>query len=204
VSPRSSTVRVVRLSPGDRRHRSGDIPAPNPTSPLRHVHYPLVRELRELVSTDDDAWSQILQWRARASRHVDVVSSAPEDGRATLLALQITTRSPMGALAFRCGGLLVDRGWRHILGARNARTGDGLREWNASLGGLPLDPPLDEALIVAYDALGGFFALNGGHWDAPPGALHYLGPDTYVWQGFDLGYSDFLVWAMSDRLDDFY
>ena len=168
------------------------------------MHHPVVRELEELVSGDDDAWSQVLAWRAAASRRVEIVPATPEDGRATLLALQITTRSPMGALALRCGGLLIDHGWLRILGARNPRIGDGLREWNGSLGGLPLDPPLDDALVVAYDAVGGFFALNRGNWDAAPGTLHYLGPGDYAWQGFELGYSEFMQWAMSDDLEAFY
>lgn len=163
-----------------------------------------MRDLAELINADKDAWPQILDWRAAASRRVDIVSAEPEAGRATLLALQVTTRSPMGAIALRCGGLLIDRGWLRILGASSVRIGDGLREWNASLGGVPLDPALEGALVVAYDALGGFFALNGDRWDGPTGSLHYLAPDAYEWQGFDLGYSDFLAWAMGDRLDDFY
>ena len=163
-----------------------------------------MRDLAELVNADEDAWPQILEWRSAATRPVDIVSAEPEAGRTALLALQVTTRSPLGAIALRCGGLLIDRGWVRILGASSIRIGDGLREWNAGLGGIPLDPPLDDALIVAYDVLGGFFALNGDRWDSSPGSLHYLAPDTYDWQGFDLGYSDFIVWAMGDRLDEFY
>jgi hypothetical protein len=163
-----------------------------------------VRDLADLVDAEEDAWPQILEWREAASRPVDIVPAEPEAGPTTLLALQVTTRSPMGAIAFRSGGLLVDHGWLRILGARSARIGDGLREWNASLGGFPLDPSLDGGLIIAYDALGGFFALNSGHWDGAAGSVYYLAPDSYDWQALDVGYSELLVWAMGDLLDDFY
>ena len=191
-------IRANRVAPSDStRCHQADVSS-------GEVHHLGVRDLAELINADEDAWPQILDWRAAATRQVDIVSSEPEAGRRTLLALQITTRSPMGAIALRCGGLLIDGGWLRILGASSGRIGGGLREWNASLGGVPLDPPLDGALVIAYDALGGFFALNGDRWEGPTGSLHYLAPDTYEWQGFDLGYSDSLVWAMSDRLDDFY
>jgi len=163
-----------------------------------------MRPLDELINSADDAWPLVLDWRAKADVPVDLLPCTPEAGRATLLALQVTTRSPMGAIALRTGGLLVDDGWLRILGAPSLVIGDGIGEWNASLGGTPLDPPLDGALVVAYDALGGFFAINGGRWDANPGTAHYLAPDTYGWEPLGFGYSDFVAWAMSSQLATFY
>jgi hypothetical protein len=109
----------------------------------------------------------------------------------------------MGALALRCGGLVVDHGWLRILAAPSERIGGGLCEWNASLGGSPLEPPLDGALVVAYDAIGGFFALDGPRPDAQP-HLRYLAPDTTGWDAIGLGYSEFLIWAMGDGIERFY
>lgn len=38
-------------------------------------------------------------------------------GETALLATQVTTRSPMGAVVYHTGGILVDHGWIRILGA---------------------------------------------------------------------------------------
>lgn len=110
----------------------------------------------------------------------------------------------MGAIAFHSGGLLVDHGWLRVLGAGHPRIGGGLIEWNAGLGGRPLEPALEAALPVAYDAVGGFFAINAGRWDGEPGAIHYLAPDTGGWEDLGLGYSGLLAWAFSEQRDRFY
>lgn len=160
-----------------------------------------MRALDELLATDD-AWARVTA-QAPASG-AQIVPCVRRDGEAALVAAQVTTRSPMGAIAYHSAGLLVDHGWLRLLGAGGHRIGGGLVDWNASLGGQPLDPPLSDALVVAYDALGGFFAINGGHWEAPPGSIHYLAPDTWTWENLNLGYSAMLAWALSDQLERFY
>jgi hypothetical protein len=162
------------------------------------------RTVGQLINDQDDAWPLVLDWVAAAVRPVEVLPVEASVGEATLFALQVTTRSPMCAIALRSSGVLVDHGWLRILGAGGERIGGGLREWNALDGRRALDPPLENALIVAYDALGGFFALNGGAWPGQPGQLHYFAPDTYERQELDIGYSGLLEFAMSGDLDGFY
>ena len=116
----------------------------------------------------------------------------------------MTTRSPLGAIALNAGCILVDDGWLRILGAGCERVGGGLREWNALDGNAVLDLPLRGALIVAYDALGGFFALNGDAWPGPVGNVHFLSPDTFERQSIDLTYTRFLEFALASDLVDFY
>ena len=110
----------------------------------------------------------------------------------------------MGAIAVHCAGIVIDRGWLQILGAGSTLFGGGLREWNASLGGQALDPPLADALVVARDALGGFFAINGGHWPEQIGSTFYLSPDAGGWQSLGMGYSGLVQWSMSEGVDAFY
>lgn len=162
------------------------------------------RTVGQLINAEDDAWPVVLDCVAGAVPPVEVLPVEPSRGEAALLALQVTTRSPMGAIALRSAGLLVDHGWLRILGAGGDRIGEGLREWNELDGSPALDPPLHQAMIVAYDALGGFFALNGGAWSGEPGRVHYFAPDTYDRQESDVGYSDFLQFAMSENLAGFY
>ena len=168
------------------------------------AHDAFVRTLNELISADEDAWPTILGWLAGAPSLVEILACERQAGEATLLALQVTTRSPMGALALRSGGILLDCGWIRLLGARGDRIGDGLVEWNAGLGGAPLDPPLVGATVVAYDAVGGFFAINADRWDAPVGSVHYLGPDGTGWQPLGLTYSGLMQWSMSESVATFY
>jgi hypothetical protein len=164
-----------------------------------------MRPLEELIANGpDDAWSQVLAWQSTSRRPVEILDRRDTDGEAALFAAQVTTRSPMGAVAFHCGGILVDGGWLRFLGAGNERIGGGLREWNESLGGERLDPPVGDALVIAYDALGGWFAINGGRWPDRLGGVRYLTTDAGGWQSLDLGYSGLLEWSMSDGLDTFY
>jgi hypothetical protein len=164
-----------------------------------------MKPLEDLIADgQDDAWSQVLTWQSGSRRPVEILECRRADGEATLVAAQVTTRSPMGALALHSGGILIDGGWLRFLGAGNEHVGGGLREWNESLGGSRLDPPVGDALLVAYDALGGWFAINAGRWPGRLGGVQYLNPDATGWQAFDLGYSGLLEWSMSDGLDGFY
>ncbi len=164
---------------------------------------PPPRSLEELVDPDD-AWDVVAGCAAGAPHPVEILPCNAGAGEDTLLALQLTTHSMMGTIGYRSGGMLVDRGWLRVLGAGCPRIGGGLREWNAALGGRPLDPPLDGAAIVAYDAVGGFFAMNGDRWPTPPGQIHYLAPDTWRWESYELGYAAFVEWACSEKLATFY
>ena len=51
---------------------------------------------------------------------------------------------------------------------------------------------------------GGSFALNGGVLGGDKGSVYYYAPDSLRWEPCHFGYSEFLVWAMSAKLRDFY
>jgi hypothetical protein len=162
------------------------------------------RTVGQLINGAEDAWPTVLGWIQASARPVMVEPVVGTSGEATLFALQVTTRSPLGAIAFRSGGIVVDHGWLRILGAGGGRIGDGLRAWNGLDGAPALQPPLDGAMVVAYDAMGGFFVLNGGAWPGDLGSAHYLAPDGYERLDLGVGYSGLLQFVLSDRLDDFY
>jgi hypothetical protein len=162
------------------------------------------RSLADLIDATGDAWPLVEDSVGGAVCPVEVLPGDRAAGESTLRVLQITNRSVLGTIALNAGGLLVDHGWLRILGSGHPKIGGGLREWNASLGGVPLDPPLGQAIIVAYDAVGGFYALNGGKWPGKAGGLYYFAPDTRQWEAMDIVYSWFVSWAMSKRLPDFY
>lgn len=59
-------------------------------------------------------------------------------------------------------------------------------------------------LLVADDILGGFFAINGGAFDGKAGNVFYYAPDSDEWEDTQLGYSQFLYWALCGDISKFY
>ena len=174
------------------------VPSTDPT-PSRHA----MRTLTELTTTDDPAWPLVQQWIASAPNGVAVLPVDRATAEAALLKLQVTLRSPMGAVAHHSGGLLIDHGWLRILGAGSERMKRSLPSWNE--GRVPNDTDGRPTLVlVADDVLGGFFAINGGALGDDLGKVFYLAPDTLAWENLSIGYTDFLAWALSPRLDAFY
>jgi len=154
------------------------------------------RAWQDLVNEKEDAITPIREWVAATPFGAELLPCEPADGQRALAALQVTTRSTMGALAFHTGGLLVDHGWLRVLGAGCARLPRALDAWNA-LG--QSSPRHHAGLLVADDAAGGFFA-----WYSEPRTIHYLAPDTLEWVDLELGYSEWLGAMLSEGLEKFY
>jgi hypothetical protein len=161
-----------------------------------------MRPLADLLSTDP-AWPLVQSWIAEATHAVDALPADRARAEPVLLALQVTTRSPMGALALETGGLVIDGGWLRVLGGGCARMDGDLARWNG-LGERPLVPPHEGLLVVAHDAVGGFFALDGGALGDGKGGVFYFAPDSLEWEDLDLGYSDWLGAMLGDAIDEFY
>jgi hypothetical protein len=119
-----------------------------------------------------------------------------------LVALQMPSSSPVGAVALETGGILVDRFLR-VLGGGGPRMDGDLARWNG-LGDRPLLRARDRALVVAHDAIGGFFAIDRGGMGDGHGEIFYFAPDTLGWEGIDMGYSEWLEAMMSGLFMDFF
>ncbi len=159
--------------------------------------------LSRLVA-DDDAWPLVQSWvGARGAR----LLPGDEIGRGnTLTALQVTTQSVLGAMAFHCGGIVADDGWLRLLAGGQAAAATAglpsLAEMNG-LGHPELEPVAPGLLVVAYDVLGGLFGINTGALPAAQGEVAYFGPDTLEWVPLEAGYAAFVEWALTVGLDDF-
>jgi hypothetical protein len=151
----------------------------------------------DLRRVPDPAWPQIEALIAKSRHHVQVLPADPTRRDVALEALQVTSRSYLGALVSECGALLIDNGWLRILGA-GTRGLPGVHEANELSGG---PPPL---LDVAWDVLGGRFAINGGGLDAPPGEVCYWGPDVLEWRPIGGGHTALVAWSLSAAITDFY
>lgn len=163
-----------------------------------------MRTLNELVNSAEPALPMIKSWIQDAKCPVELLPCAVEDGERALLAAQVTTRSPMGAICHETGGILVDGGWLRIIGAGCHRFPRALMSWNE--GRVPVsDDGRMLILLVADDAIGGFYAVNGGGIQGvDPGHVAYLAPDTLRWEGLGMNYSQFLCWSWSGQMEGYY
>ena len=148
----------------------------------------------------DDVWSEFQRAAAAARNLVEIRPARPEDGRRALEALGVTTRSALGAFALHTEITLVDHGWIRLLGAGGANTGCSL----LSLGHDELPLALADGLVVAYDIVGGFFAVDGGGLGGKRGEVRYLAPDTLRWESTERGYGDWIRWSFAADLDEYY
>ena len=160
------------------------------------------KSLDQLVNRTEPAWPLVQDWISKAVRLVEVLPPSERAGDA-LVSVQVTTRSPMGAVIFNTGGLLVDHGWLRILGSGHPRLSRSLPDWNFSCGMQESDTP-PPWVLVADDVVGGFFALDGGRFGGDKPAVWYFAPDVLEWENTDCGYSEFLCWSFSGKLDLFY
>lgn len=161
------------------------------------------RPLSDLLNTADPGWPVVLDLIAAATNAVEVLPRERARSEQTLLRLQVTTRAPLGAIAYECGGLLIDHGWVRVLGGGHSRLPRDVASWNLGAGEDRNDR-LPGALLVADDVLGGFFAINGDAFPGPPKNVHYFAPDTLAWEDLGRGYTEFLRFLMVADLDAFY
>lgn len=163
-----------------------------------------MKPIEQLINHEEPGWALVQQWISEASHPVEVLP-APDDAtrNQALYETQVTTRSPMGAVIYESGGILIDSGWLRILGAGHPRLPRSLAQWNwgRSFREVGQPPPF---LLVADDVAGGFFAIDGGGLHKEPGAVCYHAPDTLSWESTGRSYSDFLVWCFRGDLAKYY
>lgn len=161
-----------------------------------------MRTLSQLVDVPDPAWPRLAQTLFRHHPRARIIPVERAAGERCLFRIQTTARSTLGALALHTGGLAVQHGWLRILGGGSNGL-PSLAEANR------LDDPTPDSaspsmLLVAFDVLGGRFAVNGGGLPGDPGEVCYWGPDTLEWQPLAFAYTDFVNWSLTSGLDSFY
>lgn len=148
------------------------------------------RTLAELTNVEHPAWPGLHDRIASAHVPVQILDADRCRADETLVALDVTTGSTLGALAYHSGGLILDHGWLRVLGGGTTQlpslaTANGL----TSTDGVSQPPPW---LIVAFDVLGGRFAIDGGGLGFTPGHVCYWGVDSLAWQGLGIGHTAFI------------
>nr|WP_315238970.1 DUF2625 family protein [uncultured Flavobacterium sp.] len=162
-----------------------------------------MRSIEELINENDSGWPFVTEWIKLAKNKVEILSVDKQKAKDALYKTQITTRSPMGSIVFETGGILVDNGWIRILGSGSEKLKRNLPEWNLGKGFTEFGQP-SSFLLVADDAIGGFFLLNGGGLGKDLGKIYYWAPDNLEFEPLNLTYSDFLFFCFNNNLDEFY
>ena len=153
-----------------------------------------MRSLEELTNTDDPAIDLIRQWVEDAENDCEILPPSDDRDR-VLLATQVTTHSTLGSLAYETGGILIDSGWLRFLGSGHSKLNRNLADWNEGRS--------HGFYLVADDAVGGFFAVNGGAFGEQRDVF-YWAPDNLEWESLGLGFTQFFQWALTSSLADFY
>ena len=162
-----------------------------------------MKSIEQLVDINEHAWQEIQDVLNQGETPYTILPKKDLQAQTTLLQMQITTKSYLGCIAYETGGILFDQGWIKLLGSGNEHIYGDLLSWNGQ--SQPesessiITQPLAKALVVAYDVVGGFFALNGGGLGEQP-SVYYFAPDTLEWEDTELSYSEFVIWLASGRL----
>lgn len=162
-----------------------------------------MRSLKELINTADPGWPIVKEWIDSAKNKVEILPADTSKTSDALYQTQVTTRSPMGAIVYMTGGLLIDNGWIRILGSGNTKLQRTLPGWNTN------KTLIDSAVtagfyLIADDAVGGFFILNGGALGKDVGKIYYFAPDNLEFEPLDISYSEFLLFCFNNDLNKFY
>ncbi|GAA4530733.1 DUF2625 family protein [Amycolatopsis samaneae] len=162
-----------------------------------------MRDITELVDVPHPSWPVLIDAFAGSFTAHTVLPPDPERCRATLHQLQVTARSPLGAITLNSGGILVHDGWLRIYGGSGG--GPAGLPGMAEVNGFPatVEPGWQpsEGLIIAHDVLGGVFVLNGMEPErhgrpGPPGGVVYFSPASLSWEDLEMGHSQWLTWLL--------
>lgn len=69
-----------------------------------------MRALELLIDTNEPGWALIEEWLKEAKNGYEILPRDEDRAQIELLGLQVTTRSPMGALVYGCCGIVIGGG----------------------------------------------------------------------------------------------
>jgi len=162
-----------------------------------------MRAIDDLVNKAEPGWPFVKEWIDSAKNKVEILPVDTIKAKDALFKIQVTTSSPMGAIVYMTGGILIDDGWMRPLGSGSEKLNRSLPEWNKgkAFQDFGRQTPF---LLIADDAMGGFFLLNGGGLGNDLGKVYYLSPDNLEYEPLGLTYTDFLNFCFNNNLDEFY
>ncbi len=80
-----------------------------------------MKPLTELINKEEFGWKLVSKWIKEATNKVEILPKEQKSSELALYNTQVTTRSPMGAIIYETGGVLIDNGWIRILGSGSTK-----------------------------------------------------------------------------------
>ncbi len=162
-----------------------------------------VKTVDQLVNYANTGWKAIRKQIDTAINKVEIMPVDTNQARDAVYEVQIGTESPLGTIIYMTGGILLEDGWIRLLGSGSNRLTRSISSWNKGKTFTEVGerPPY---LLIADDALGGFFALNTGKLGNNIGKVYYLAPATLQWQALDMTIPDFLHFCFDGDFEEFY
>lgn len=171
-----------------------------------------MKTLNELVEVDTPSWPVLLDDLASSFTPVEILPPKPEQSEACLLQLQVSARSPLGAVVLNSGGLLLQGGWIRVFGGSSSggpRGLPGMAEVNQFPATMEPSWRPVAGLVLAHDVLGGVYAINGvdsaeAGRPGEVGEVVYFSPQDLQWRGLEMGHSAWLGWLLAGGPADLY
>jgi Protein of unknown function DUF2625 len=165
-----------------------------------------IKPLAELINKKEPAWELFLTKALKEAQNpVEVLAKDKAKADSALYKAQVTTRSPLGAVIYETGGILINHGWIRILGSGSKKLDRSVMNWNK---GKTFERDFDclSFVLIADDVLGGFFAVNsGGGLDSVAiGKVFYLAPDNLLWENTNYTYTQFLDFCLNGDIQKYY
>lgn len=163
-----------------------------------------MRTLKELIDTEKSGWPILKEWITLAKNCVEILPVLnTQQAETALVNSQLSIRSLIGSIIYQTGGLLINNGLIRILGSGSHKMKRSFPEWNLGKT-MELYGAVSPYLLIADDAFGGFYAINGGGLGNDAGNIYYNSPDCIDWLPMNMSYSQFLLFCFEADLNDFY
>lgn len=146
----------------------------------------------------DSAWAEIANLAENSKNKNVILPAKLKQAQAALSALPSAISPNLAAVVSHSGGITIDDEWIRILGSGHEQLKRSVPEWNKNKTGK------NEFLLVADDALGGFFALNYGKLGTDTGKIYYFSPKKTAFIPLNKDYKDFLEFCFNGDLTQFY
>src|SRR6478735_7465486 len=135
-----------------------------------------IREVDDLTK-DNSGWDLVNEWVGSAKNKVILLPVFKSQAKENISKIQVTTKSPMGAIIYNSGGVVIEDGWIRIIGSGSDKMNRQFYNWNLDAGIFRKENSFS-SLFIADDIVGGYFVLNGGALGNDLGKIYYFSPDS--------------------------
>lgn len=145
-------------------------------------------------------WQKILCVIHNSHRKMQIYEETENVSHSELLALDIDSKSALGAIVSHTSGICIDN-WIRVIGQNSAER-KGITFYNEH--NKEDSAFMEGMLVIAQDIVGGIFAINKAKYNNGKNKIWYFAPDTLMWECMDVNYFEFFEWLVQGDIDKFY